>query len=145
MNDLHSTIGQMLSGGNGGDVSSRLHDMLLDRLNQRPPGDPLRDVLGQMLMQRQQPARNRQADPRELLRAARDALTVLGARNAILAAALGACPECWGVEPGCPNCNGSGKPGWVAPDEAAFAAWVAPAIHAMTQPAHGERSNERTQ
>src|SRR4051794_6339318 len=37
-------------------------------------------------------------------------------RNIILAAALGACGNCWGGNVDCPICDGAGAPGWVLPD-----------------------------
>src|SRR3954467_7081479 len=40
---------------------------------------------------------------------------VLVERDRRLAAALGAC-QCWGEQPDCANCDGSGSPGWVRPD-----------------------------
>ena len=143
VDDLRATLVQMLSGRMGGDASShlpgdassRLQEALLARINQRPAGDPLRDVLGQMLAQRQPAAGNPRADPQTLLRAARDALNALQERDAAIAAALGACAECWGAEAGCPQCNGLGRPGWAAPDPVAFATWVAPAMRAMAQSA----------
>ena len=47
-----------------------------------------------------------------------------------LAAALGACPECWGTESGCRLCRGRGSPGCMPPDTGLFARWVAPALKA---------------
>lgn len=143
VDDLRATLVQMLSGRMGGDASShlpgdassRLQEALLARINQRPAGDPLRDVLSQMLAQRQPTAGNLRADPQALLRAARDALNALQERDSAIAAALGACAECWGAEAGCPQCNGLGRPGWAAPDPVAFATWVAPAMRAMAQSA----------
>jgi len=44
------------------------------------------------------------------------ASTELSDRNAVLAAALGACHNCWGTHADCPVCGGAGVPGWVLPD-----------------------------
>lgn len=46
-------------------------------------------------------------------------------RNAMLAAALGAC-ECWGEDPRCPVCAGDGAAGWSEPDPDLYAAYVGP-------------------
>jgi hypothetical protein len=144
MDDLRSRLMQMLAGrGSGGDASAQLQEVLLARLNQRPPGDPLRDVVTQMLKQRGAPASKPQTDPHVLLRAARDALNAMQARNAVIAAALGGCERCWGEELECPECKGAGRPGWTAPDPAAFETWVAPAIRAAALGASVSSDEER--
>jgi hypothetical protein len=48
--------------------------------------------------------------------------------NDDLAAALGACPLCWGEEPECTECGGQGEPGSVRPDRALFFQLVVPAL-----------------
>lgn len=53
-------------------------------------------------------------------------------RNAVLAAALGACANCWGEHDDCPLCSGTGGPGRRRPDPVAFEVLVAPAM-ARTQ------------
>jgi hypothetical protein len=57
----------------------------------------------------------------------------LAARDAVLAAALGAC-ECWGQSADCPACGGVGTPGWLAPDEELYASYVHPAVSAARNP-----------
>jgi len=52
-------------------------------------------------------------------------------RNSSLASALGAC-DCWGDAPDCPICGGEGHPGWAALNRELFAAYVGPALAAMT-------------
>ena len=47
-----------------------------------------------------------------------------------LAAALGACPACWGEDPSCRWCRGRGAPGALAPDPEEFTTWVVPAVRA---------------
>lgn len=62
----------------------------------------------------------------------------LAARQALLddlALALGACPGCWGEDPGCRLCRGRGQPGFVRPEAAAFRRLVAPALEAASLPA----------
>jgi len=53
-------------------------------------------------------------------------------RNTLLAAALGACNNCWGTRADCPVCDGAGTPGWVLPDPQLFASYVHPAVRAFT-------------
>lgn len=57
----------------------------------------------------------------------------LARRNAEAARALGAC-RCWGERPACPECGGSGRPGFFPIDRGAFAALVAPAMAADPEP-----------
>ncbi len=51
-------------------------------------------------------------------------------RNMILAAAVGAC-DCWGFEPGCPECGGAGAAGWLKPDAGLYDEFVEPAVRRM--------------
>jgi hypothetical protein len=53
-------------------------------------------------------------------------------RNIVLAAALGACHNCWGTRADCPFCDGAGTPGWVLPDPQLYASYVHPAVRAFT-------------
>lgn len=53
-----------------------------------------------------------------------------GERCDRLAAALGACPACWGEDPTCRWCRGRGAPGALAPDPEEFTTWVVPAVRA---------------
>ena len=50
-----------------------------------------------------------------------------------LAAALGACPACWGEDEHCNECRGRGRPGAFTPDEEAFADIVLPVIRRMRE------------
>lgn len=58
-------------------------------------------------------------------------------RNAVLAAALGACELCWGDDATCPSCGGNGAPGGSAVDAELFARYVRPAVLSLkhTNPA----------
>jgi hypothetical protein len=71
-------------------------------------------------------------------------LEVLRARNTILAAALGACPRCFGTDPECPDDHGTGggEPGSFLPDAAVFREWVAPAVRRV-RAEHGSRPHRR--
>ena len=57
----------------------------------------------------------------------RSAYIALRDRVTALADALGACARCWGDDPLCGACAGAGTPGWHAPDEDAFRAYIVPA------------------
>lgn len=48
--------------------------------------------------------------------------------NDTVAAALGACPYCWGGDIECPVCRGQGRPGFAPPDAGLFEELVVPAI-----------------
>jgi len=60
----------------------------------------------------------------------------LEARNADLAAALGAC-DCWGDRVDCPICDGAGGPGWTRPEAGLFAAYVHPALSEVARERSG--------
>jgi hypothetical protein len=60
--------------------------------------------------------------------------------NDTLAAALGACPLCWGGQDDCPGCGGSGSPGSTLPDERLFDDLVGPAVVMMRAARNGDRS-----
>ncbi|MBI4495981.1 MAG: hypothetical protein HY697_03500 [Deltaproteobacteria bacterium] len=52
-------------------------------------------------------------------------------RIEILAAALGACPYCWGENNSCPTCQGKGNPGSFMPDRGAYSGYVLPAVQVI--------------
>jgi hypothetical protein len=66
----------------------------------------------------------------------------LRARNDKLAAALGACYLCWGLDVDCPTCGGQGLPGTSSPDRRLFAQLVAPAIRRLQR--HEDVVDRRT-
>jgi len=55
-------------------------------------------------------------------------LEALRARNHVFAAAVGACPLCFGDDPLCEECGGRGAPGSLTPKPAAFRKYVLPAF-----------------
>jgi hypothetical protein len=74
------------------------------------------------------------ADPRrdaERLERLKKAYSDLYERARELAQALGACVRCWGEDPDCERCGGTGVPGSRTPDPGAFQQYVAPAMAAM--------------
>jgi hypothetical protein len=44
------------------------------------------------------------------------------------AAAVGACPECWGEDPLCSYCSGRGKPGYFQPNATYFNRYIKPVL-----------------
>jgi hypothetical protein len=73
---------------------------------------------------------DRRADDRLVrrLRRASEVVHDLRQRNDRLARALGACATCWGEDPGCGDCGGSGRPGYEAVDPDLFKELILPAI-----------------
>lgn len=70
---------------------------------------------------------------REIAHAMRRELHALRDRDAITAAALGACQDCWGSDSDCPQCHGRGRPGCYRPDPALYARTVAPAVRRLSR------------
>jgi hypothetical protein len=66
-------------------------------------------------------------DGPEAIRALQQELIDLRHVNDTVAAALGACPSCWGGDSSCGACHGRGGAGYAAPDLDLFARWVVPA------------------
>ncbi len=62
-----------------------------------------------------------------------DELEALREVNDTVAAALGACPECWGGDPECRTCAGEGAAGALDPDERLFAELVLPAVRRVRE------------
>jgi hypothetical protein len=90
-------------------------DMLLDTSEQGAPAAPAAG----------RPAAAADDDETEALRAE---LADLRQANDTMAAALGACPYCWGGDVGCRVCRGRGRPGYAPPDPALFHQFVVPAL-----------------
>ena len=64
---------------------------------------------------------------------ASEELEALREVNDTLAAALGACPKCWGGDDGCADCGGSGSPGAAVPDSQLFNHLILPAVRRVNQ------------
>jgi len=58
----------------------------------------------------------------------RTAYVSLKGRSEQLAAAAGACPNCWGEKSACRYCRGEGTPGAFMPDWELFAQYIMPAV-----------------
>ncbi len=56
-----------------------------------------------------------------------------------LAAALGACPACWGEDQACSQCRGRGAPGAYPPDRQTFADFVLPVLRRKAKRARTHR------
>ena len=65
------------------------------------------------------------------IRQFREELNDLRDVNDTVAAALGACPVCWGGDTGCVECQGAGYSGSMMPDAKLFKELVLPAIRRM--------------
>ena len=109
----------------------RARDTLTTMLAERAAEDPRFALLARLLERTDEEAPNR-ADRVQRMRARiarmRADLAELYERNDVLAAALGACPTCWGQVATCVECRGHGVPGWLPPDPALHDEFVAPAV-----------------
>jgi len=65
----------------------------------------------------------------------------LNERVEIVAAALGACPHCWGEDNSCASCRGLGRPGHFLPDRGVFAGYVIPAVRTLHRSSQKARSS----
>ena len=143
---LSALLGSLDSGGKLDPMS-----LLMSQLGNAGANDPRLAVLTKLMSQRgptvieneegeaAEQAKRRQAEIRRerarRIRALRvlakrmyAELEVLRERSDAFAAAIGACPVCFGDDPLCEECAGNGRPGAVAPDPDAWRQFVAPAI-----------------
>ena len=115
-----ATLGSLL-GGLGGDETM---------------ANGLAELLGSVLggdrsQEEEQEAKRRRRALRRLRRL-QQAMHRLAERDALATEALGAC-ACWATDPGCPDCQGRGRPGHFPPDPSAFAALVAPLLRSRPE------------
>jgi hypothetical protein len=68
---------------------------------------------------------------REHAKAMQAELDRLRERSDTMAAAVGACPLCWGQSLECRGCRGRGGPGFCIPDESLFEEFVLPAVRTL--------------
>jgi hypothetical protein len=90
-----------------------------------PETDRIREELREEIRAEQADAIEELSDTARRLFAEREELR---RRVEELAAALGACPLCFGDDLLCPTCHGAGEPGARAPDPVAFRRFVVPAL-----------------
>lgn len=72
-------------------------------------------------------------------------LKELRRRNAVLAAAVGACANCWGEDASCAVCEGDGGPGAVEPDGSLAMAFLEPAFARLQEkkPGRADASHDK--
>jgi hypothetical protein len=143
--DVASLLAEALSPGapdsNPTDVARQLRERLGSKSS-----DPVLSLVIRRLAEQQSTCEERQLvapELRERLEAVQVELRTLRARSKALAAALGACPVCWGEDPRCPSCYGGGGPGWARPNEAFFASWIAPALESRLASTGGHQPPTR--
>lgn len=82
------------------------------------------------------------------------AFDALQRRTGMLAAALGACEQCFGEDLLCECCSGCGVPGWAMPHPASFKKYVLPALrraravefeHRRSHPSHEQTNRQSDQ
>ncbi len=110
---------------------------LLDQFGVEDSG--LRDMLAASFTGRGAGTQTPQSTARErhltkALRRSEKINAALVAKIEMLACALGACPSCWGHEPGCEDCGGDGAPGGMVPDPQCFETFVAPLLDQLEEP-----------
>ncbi len=143
---LSALLGSLGSGGKIDPMS-----LLMSQLGDAGANDPRLAVLTKLMSQRSptvieneegeasEEAKRRQAEIRHERARRIRALRVLAKRMYVelealrersdaFAAAIGACPVCFGDDPLCEECAGNGRPGAVAPDPDAWRQFVAPAV-----------------
>ncbi len=123
---------------------------MLDLAGQLGVADPqvlrLMETLSRQESEREHPAPEPETHLDELRalyrenRELREANEFLAGQIEALAAALGACPACWGEDEACAECDGRGASGVFAPDREAFAEYVLPTIRRLRQRARARRA-----
>jgi DNA repair exonuclease SbcCD ATPase subunit len=68
---------------------------------------------------------------RERAKAMQAELERLRERSDAMAAAVGACPLCWGQSLECRGCRGRGGPGFCVPDESLFEEFILPGVRTL--------------
>lgn len=140
-NDIQAKLSELMGGQVGPEAAQRLREILLAQV-ENTPQKPIHMLMRRMLETNAAKSAatggstGELASLRKLLRAASRELKALDNRQRQLAAALGACAECWGQDFECDVCGGAGGPGWTDPDENLFDRYVAPALR-RTDPRRG--------
>jgi hypothetical protein len=107
-----------------------------------PQQQPIADMILALTEAGQQPAEatpanGSTASPDDRIRALEAELAGLRQVNDTVAAALGACPICWGGDPQCEACSGRGRAGFVLPASDLFQKLVAPAVRRVMRARRG--------
>jgi hypothetical protein len=139
--NLYDSVAQLSSVQPVVNPASQLRSALLARLGDKANDEPVRTLLSQFFEHTQEGRASKSQSGaaetitkmRKLLRSACAELRMLQVRSNKLAAALGACAECWGENSKCDRCGGMGGPGSVHPDPIAYNALVHPANEAMSE------------
>jgi hypothetical protein len=145
MNDLYQLMLGMMAGGQEADTARAT---LMRMVSEQDGMDPATQALLSRALapaaeeDRAMEPQWHSEDPRESRRhsalhrlrsrfeAMREELDELRERQDRLAAALGACPDCWGEDPECEVCGGTGTPGSFVPDLRLYRVLVSPACRA---------------
>lgn len=64
-------------------------------------------------------------------------------QSRMLAAAIGACTDCWGEDPDCQTCEGEGRPGSFLPHRGCFEVFVLPVVDGLRKKAARKRSTQK--
>jgi hypothetical protein len=108
---------------------------LADMVNRMVAEDPRLRLIAEMMRNqasaREQPRRPTVEDVLARYARLRQAYGWMRERNELVAAALGACPRCWGEEPDCTACDGLGTPGTYVLDQQLFDRYVLPAVRML--------------
>ena len=109
------------------------------RLGGRGTGDPRMAVLLEVLRGAVSEPEPCSAPPgaEAMARAVLTERDQLRRRLTLLAAALGACDQCWGEDASCPACDGTGRPGSSPPHAELFDRYVRPAALSLHLPDTG--------
>lgn len=134
-NNLNGNLEGLLEQMGIEDPASRQRLQLLAQLMENNQADSLEESEEKERIRQQ-----RQQRARQKLRRLQREHEILLDRNEELAAALGACPACWGENRACQICRGRGKPGYLPPEEEAFSEYVMPALDRLGVFKTGETS-----
>jgi len=140
---------EALLGAGGGDSATAPPETGFDLLDQLGISDPRLRMIAEF-MRNQSPAQAENVAVEERRARLKRVMAryeqlkhenmLLIERNDILAAALGACPDCWGEDQDCETCGGDGAAGAYAPDKDAFVEYVLPTVRRLRLSMHKGRN-----
>jgi hypothetical protein len=141
MDEMTQLLLSRLAAGPGASPELSLPDVLERSLGDDPLAAPLASALRQReaavaaSAEEAEPGEDLEPEVADVLERLYAELEGLRERNELFAAALGACPRCFGDDELCPVCNGRGRPGGREPDRTLFAELVRPALRRAGEPA----------